>query len=324
MTDRDLREVWDEIAKQVDGDGPYLHLQVRGGQVPIGAIVRASDRRPGLLVRFHESEKRLLPKPAPGRGFTFERLIKVDSNTMGLPILLADPAHIELFAKMGADLVRETADAAHGEPTVLRVLRRIDLWRRFLQRHTAPLSGEACRGLFAELHVLNASVAIDGAETALTAWQGPERALHDFHFADGLVEVKSWTVASGGRIRVSHSSQVVVDTANPMHIVAVQLSVGGSTGTSLPEAISSLRNAFVGTLRFRFDEMLAQYGYVDAHAELYDSRMEVSRIDAFKVVPGFPHISPQTLPGGLTDVQYSIELGALEPFRTSNPHIEQR
>ena len=323
MTAAELLRTWEEIGRNPAGGGPYRYLQMSGGDLPIGAILRERDGRPGLLVRFPESDLALLPKPQAGRGFAFERPVRVGAATLGLPIVLADPAVRDLFALMGSDLVTEANRAADG-PAVERVLRRIALWRRFLQKRSGLLSDEEVRGLFAELHVLSLAAARDGADAALEAWQGPARELHDFRFPDVLVEVKSWRVESGARIHISDPGQIVIDPQRRLHLAAVQVSFGGPYGRTLPEAAADLRSRLEPMQAQRLDELLAEYGYLSAQADDYRDRMMAVGLDVFEVRGGFPHIDVRSVPGGVTSLHYAIELGALEPFRTANPHLNSR
>jgi hypothetical protein len=321
MTPQDLTRAWAEIERQPESPGPYLYLQMHGGSLPIGAILRAHDRRPGLMVRFPSGDLHRLPKPDSGRGFSFERPFAVGTGMLGLPLLLGDPAVADLFALMGADLVSEVERPdADGAP-VDRVLARIALWRRFLQRRGGLMTDEEVRGLFGELHVLGRVIATDGADAALVAWQGPARELHDFRFADGLVEVKTWRVESGARVQISQPSQIGIDHDRPLHLAAVQISAGGPSGRTLAETISILRTSMTGLQVQRLDEALADYGYLEAQADEYRDRMLVQGLDTYEVREGFPHVDVRSIPGGVAELRYAIELGALETFRTTNRHL---
>lgn len=323
MTADELTQAWSEIGKQPPSSGPYLYLQVGSGELPIGAILRSSDKRPGLMVRFTEADMERLPRPDSGRGFSFERAQRFGARTMGLPIVLGDPELGDLFALMGADLVTEAGRADPIEPAVVRVMRRIALWRRFLQRRGGILSDEEVRGLFGELHVLSLTAAADGVDAALAAWQGPARELHDFRFPDGLLEVKSWRIESGARVYISSPSQIVVDPQGPMRLAAVQISAGGQAGRTLPETVAQIKAGMTTLQTQKLDELLADYGYHEMQAGEYRDRMTVAGMDLYEVREGFPHIDIRGIPGGVADLKYSIELGALEPFRIGSARLRQ-
>jgi hypothetical protein len=183
------------------------------------------------------------------------------------------------------------------------------------------MTDEEMRGLFGELHVLSLVIAANGVDGALEAWQGPARKLHDFHFSDGHVEVKTWRIEAGPRVYISQPAQIGVDINRPMHLAAVQISVGGMAGRTLPEAVAILRLRMNGIQVQRFDELLAEYGYIGAHAEMYPDRVAVLGLNIFEVREGFPHVDARSIPGGVSNLHYAIELGALDPFRVNNPHL---
>jgi hypothetical protein len=324
MSPHDLTLKWGEIARQAgrSEDGPYLHLQMMGGDVPIGVILRANDKRQGLLIRFAAEDLPRLPHPDPNRGFSFERPVPAGSGMLGLPILLADPGVSDLFAIMGADLISEVERLGSGETGLERVLRRMALWRRFFQHRGGLLTHEEQQGLFGELHVLSLVMAKDGIDAALDAWQGPDRKLHDFRFVDGLIEVKCWRAESGGRVYISQPDQISVDPNRPIHLAAVQISVGGGSGKALGEMIGSLKSRMNGIQGQRFDELLAEYGYLQAHAHQYSDRVHILGMDLYEVRKGFPHLDVRSLPGGVIEVRYALELGALAQFQTANLHLK--
>ena len=323
ISPKDLNDAWEEIAAKAAPrtDGPYLYRQLKGGNLPIGAILRSSDKRPGILVRFPASSLDQLPKPDAGRGFSFERTVTAGSSTLGLPILLSDASVKDMFAAMGADLVAEVEKSKDESNAAQKVLRRIALWRRFLQRRAGLLSNEEVRGLFGELHILSIAVNARGADVALDSWHGPERDLHDFRFEEGAVEVKTWRAESGAKIYISNADQVTVDPLKPMKIAAIQVSTGAANGSTLVETIKQLRSKMNGMQEQRFEELLAAYGYIDLHANDYNDRMQVLRLDLFEVREGFPHIDSRSIPGGIANLKYSIELGSVESFKIKNLEI---
>jgi len=65
--------------------------------------------------------------------------------------------------------------------------------------------------------------------------------------------------------------------------------------------------------------LLAEVGYLHVHAELYSKRFSVAETVFHVIGEGFPMIDPATLPGGITNLKYSLELGALAPFISASP-----
>lgn len=322
MTRSRLESTWQRLASEGSGQGPYHYLQLESGDVAIGAIVRSADHRPGLLIRFSAEDWSRTHVPNSGRGLTFEGPLSLGPGAVGLAIVLAEPTMIDLFAQMGADLLEYAAEINGRSDAPHQILSRIGKWRRFLQAHAAPLTNEEVQGLFSELAVLRSSIVTDGARSTLRAWKGPQGGLHDFEFHDLHFEVKSWRVGGAGRLRISQLGQVVVDSAKPMILVAVQIAIDVEDGRSLPESVADVRALIDVDLRDEFDGRLAEAGYLEAHAAHYGQRLRVVRTDAFAVVDDFPRIDPLVVSGGITDVQYSIDIGALAPFRTNHRRLD--
>ncbi len=263
MTREHLLRTWEELGRQAaePNVGAYLHLQLSAGAIPVGAILRVEDRRPGLLVRFPVADAQRIPKPDSGRGYLFERTVAVSTETLGLPILVADMAAQLIFAAMASDLITAVGEAAPGKSAVEIVLQRIALWRRFLQRRVALLTDEEVRGLVGELEVLGRVAAREDMDRALDAWRGPFGELQDFSFSDGMMEVKSCQPETGGRVHISEPGQLTLDPVRPMWLAVVRLSAAPSSGRTLPEIVGTMLSTMTEMQRQRFRELLAAYGY---------------------------------------------------------------
>ena len=71
----------------------------------------------------------------------------------------------------------------------------------------------------------------------------------------------------------------------------------------------------MATLSDRFDELLAQSGYVDVHASRYAQTGYVLKAHRFFTVKDdFPRIREVELRTGVGEVRYTIQLGACTPF----------
>ena len=323
MTSKELLSAWADVESKaaLGANGTYLHLQVLGGDLPIGVIVRSQDGRPGLLVRFEAKDLPEMPKPRSGRGFSFERVVQFGPQSYGLPIILGDDSDLDMFSMMGSDLIAVVEQSNGKRPAVELVLNRIALWRQFLQRRGGHMTDDEVHGLFGELQVLGKLLVSIGPDAALDTWHGPDRDLLDFHLQESFIEVKTWRVESGSKVTISNAHQLGIDANRPIYLVAIQLSPGGADAKTLGEQINDLRGRIDGILKQRFDELLAAYGYMDAQADEYPEKISVLSVSSFRVQRGFPFIDSKGLPGGVHDLRYSIELGAMEPFRELQPNL---
>ena len=70
-----------------------------------------------------------------------------------------------------------------------------------------------------------------------------------------------------------------------------------------------------------FEDKLFAAGYHDAHADRYRTGYSLRASDLFEVRAGFPRLVEADCPDGLGDVHYSLEVGALAPFRVERSSL---
>ena len=233
--------------------------------------------------------------------------------------MLADEESAVIFAVFAADLASELTKAGTMEERIRLLMDKVGLWKRFFQKNSGPLSEEEVRGLIGELEILEKMIAAYGVDAALDSWKGPANELHDFHHDAFRIEVKTWMNESSPRIFISNPSQIVIDAGWPVFIAAVQIAKDNFAGLTLSEPVSTLLATMRAPQKRIMEVLLADVGYLPVHAELYSNRYLVREAVIYRVADGFPLIDPATLPGGITNLKYALELGALTPFITSSP-----
>ena len=148
----------------------------------------------------------------------------------------------------------------------------------------------------------------------MEAWGGPRGELHDFHLSSFRIEVKTWTNESLPRIFISDPSQIVVDPIFPLWITAVQLSNDTMNGASLPEKSARLLSMMNQDQKAIYNALLADAGYLGTGEESYTMRYSVHDTVYYLVTEGFPMIDPSTIPAGISNVKYALDLNALSRF----------
>ena len=111
----------------------------------------------------------------------------------------------------------------------------------------------------------------------------------------------------------------MIDAAWPVFIAAVQLAKDNAAGLTLPEKIAIVLNGMTASQKSIIEVLLADVGYLTAHAEFYSKRYTVADTIFYHIRDGFPLIDPTTLPVGVTNLKYALELGALSPFISASP-----
>lgn len=272
----------------VDGAGAR-HLLV-----PVGDEDVSADPRPAVL----QSVVRRL-------GFGGPAMAYVD-------VSCAESDLFPEFDEVVADVLEAVADSRRPAASALGVIAR---WRRlFRNRLLRGLSREARLGLFAELTMLACLVEADPG-FPVDAWRGPLNEPHDFEAPQRCVEVKGLGPASD-HIVVHGLEQLHAHGERPLDLVVLRV-VEDPDGRTVRELVEQLRDAVATRAGLR--ARLAATGWVD-HPDRPDlDTYVVAEVLRVVVGPDTPRLVPSSLttgslPSGVTDVTYRVDLAALLPF----------
>lgn len=288
--------------------------------VPIsrhGAILlRAGRRFPGgfeaLLARFDVATLPAAIKLPESLGFRIERANPNEDGVAWLALTRKMDGSPELFSAMACDI----ADAldlcpAADEPAALTtLLGRARAWQEFMRKGSAPLEAEAEVGLFGELAALRVLMEAGIAPVAACeAWRGPLGGLRDFEIGTGGIEVKSTLSTTGFPAHIGSLEQLDDTVRQPLYVAGMRLRQAQG-GRSLPDAVETLRDIVMG--EHEAERLLAERiiaaGYLDAHAGQYARRFEMLGSRVLRVSDGFPRLTPASIPPGITQASYEIDL----------------
>lgn len=317
-TTTDLEELWAELhdtqagpvsagrrVRRVLADSPH-HCFI-GVEYPVASRVLSvvtdnvpADATNGLLVT---SGVVVEPGNLPGHGAT-------------LDLVLRAHAYSDIFTALVADVLVRLAQVT-AEPGGV-VVNRLGEWQRMLAGVSPDgLSREQQRGLFGELHTLSELFLPKFGPDAVYAWTGPDQQLQDFQFEQGSVEVKTVSGQDLNRVRISSERQL--DDVDPGTLFLVTLALDarqGGRGVSLPELVRHVRNRVADRgVAGELEQRLVRAGYLDTQSRLYEDRRYALRgRTVHRVTDGFPRITEQTRPVGVSDVVYTVDLLAASRF----------
>ena len=242
-----------------------------------------------------------------------------DRNRVRLILRLRNAADWELFFALCSDLARALR-VAGVESGLAAVARRLAKWRDFLRTtRRRLLSDKRIRGLLAELRFLEGAIAPRlGWRAAVAAWTGPLGMPQDFSTGGTAVEVKAKLNTARRRVRISSSAQLDVPTGRVLFLHVSTFGIAGEddgNSDSLADAVSRMREVIASDAETveAFDDRLLAVGY--AEAELYEQlRFIPAEEEVFRVVEGFPRLVPSSLPQGVLDAAYDIDLASCAPF----------
>ncbi|MCR3752671.1 PD-(D/E)XK motif protein [Lentzea californiensis] len=237
-----------------------------------------------------------------------------------LDLALRADAYTDIFTALVADLLVRLAQVA-AEPGGV-VVNRLGEWQRMLAGVSpGGLSPEQQRGLFGELHALSELFLPAFGPDAVYAWTGPDQQLQDFQFELGSAEIKTASGHDANRVRISSERQL--DDAGPGVLFLVTLALDarqGGRGMSLPELVRHVRNQATRLgVAGELEQRLVRAGYLDTQSRLYEDRRYALRgRTVHRVTDGFPRITEQTRPVGVSDVVYTVDLLAADRFLVSD------
>lgn len=162
-------------------------------------------------------------------------------------------------------------------------------------------------------------------DEALIGWLGPLSAHQDFWYeSTGLHEAKS-VGPTMSAVKISSEYQLdALGEALELVVLSLADAVEDSSGAvNLVGLVAQVRAA-LEALSANDDELqirLAHMGVDIDHRYYADNWFLVTSLSNYAVTDDFPAVRASELPPGVVRVNYRIELGAIEPFKTSTQQI---
>lgn len=314
----ELRAAWRALSgSDAQGEKGWATIRVAAG-LPLP--IRAGRSRPGnveaLLFGFRGSLPSFAVAMPSAAGFSVHRaeLDDVDRGWNWIAIRRDGGASLDLFETMIVDLFRVARQNEDRPAETLpgTLLARIRGWQDFMKRAGSKILGaEREIGLFGELATIVSLLDLGlAAAGIIDSWQGPEDALHDFRIGSGVIEVKA--AVSGLHARIGSLDQLDDGLVSPL-ILAFVLLRRSDDGCTLPELAASIATRLqddVVTLR-RFELKLMQAGFLQQFADLYSTCLGLVKIDLHRVESDFPRLTNATVPAGIRQASYEIDLASI-------------
>jgi hypothetical protein len=317
-----IEQLWEEIELELVGDAPS---GLGGGMLTRLATPDSDQRlRVGVewpsrirVLLFSADAAALPPRASWPECRGLELLLdRGNGGKVTLMVRLRDSRGRDVFTSLAEDLARRAVGGSEAE-AARRVISALARWQRFLAATGRSLSDEARRGLWGELKILEDVVAtITGIESAVTSWRGPAGAPQDFQVAGVAIEVKTRAARSPAVVRISGEQQLHESPWQYLFLAHIAVDEQDGAGETLPQRIAAVRGAVVGTAAAELlEDGLIDAGWLDAEEEKHCARgFFLRELEFFRVVEGFPRLTPTVLPPGIGGVAYDLSLDAAMPF----------
>jgi hypothetical protein len=264
-----------------------------------------------------------------GAGFRlqFREMARDKTGPYSLRFELMDSAYVDVFDVVADDVVAHIITLSRSPQAFETFAARIAQWQTFLNAMPPTgLSEHQQRGLLAELQFLR-DVLLEpcGPESAVGAWAGPKAMAKDFQFLRVAFEVKATSSKEPIRFRISNEIQLEHTEEMRLFLYGCIFERVLSGGESLGAAVTSLRELLRPSMfaSLRFNQLLLQTGYLEVHADRYESPLKIRSRHFFEVIEGFPRLIGSDLPNGVADLRYSILLSECRRFEVSESQIQK-
>lgn len=317
-----IEQLWEEIELELAGAAP----SGSGGGMLTRLATPDSDQRLRVGVEWPSRTRVLLfsanaavlpPRASWPECRGLELVLdRGNGETATLMVRLRDSRGRDVFTALAEDLAKRAVGGSEAE-AAHRVLSALARWQRFMAATGRSLSDEARRGLWGELKILEDLIApITGIEAAVNSWRGPAGAPQDFQLAGVAIEVKTRATRSPAVVRISSEQQLHNAPWQNLFLAHVAVDEQDGAGETLPQRIAVVRTAVAGTAAAEiFEDGLIDVGWLEAEQEKHRARgFFLRELEFFRVVEGFPRLTPPVLPQGVGGLAYDLSLDAAEPY----------
>ncbi|WP_262269586.1 PD-(D/E)XK motif protein [Microvirga yunnanensis] len=248
------------------------------------------------------------------------------SGTRRLLLTLKNDHDRDLFEDLCNNIVRATRECADEQAILSTTIQRAWRWHSLLRSGSDRLSEEAQQGLAGELLFLLRLFDHHPVATAIEFWRGPLGEPKDFLIGSTAVEIKT---KRGGRNEVTISSEDQLEEVQGQDLVLCISSLSpsspsGENAFTLSGLVAEVRsrveaqhNGAIET----FETRLSGAGYLDEH-DYTDRTWIVLDTIAYHIGTGFPRLVPASVPAGIRNVRYTLDLSACVSFQISPPAFE--
>lgn len=231
------------------------------------------------------------------------------------------PAYREIFTIFCADILEHWLPHAGATDSLKSLSRRLARWKKFFQRGAQlGLSREDCVGLYGELSFIEAGLNAGGASLPIVnAWQAPLGTNQDFLFGQVAVEIKTTTGNEIDKVRITNARQLDSTGLQQLFLARYAFDFRQGSGRTLPQLVSVLKSS-LATLSHDalsvFNDRLLEAGFVEGTPNEFDAWGFTPRhFDVFNVGEGFPRLLESSLPSGVSEVSYTLNLSAAAHFQ---------
>ena len=237
-----------------------------------------------------------------------------------LNILLLDVDLKEEFFLFVQNIVNELEKTLTEQEAVKTLFNVISRWKRLFNRiYMGMLTKEQQKGLLGELLYIDFLLSNDvSSNKVIRSWFGIEFEDKDFVFENCAMEIK-FSSNKVPYLNISSERQLDITVVPFMYLVLYPCNEVQKGDFSLNSVIERIREKLQcsGEDLILFNEKLIEYGYLDDDKIHYEKQYALLKTYSYSVTSTFPRIVKDSIPIGIYNTNYKIEISAVEDFRIS-------
>ena len=257
--------------------------------------------------------------------------IPEEGNKKNIVIALKEKDNLEIFYILCRDVLDATRKSKKSKEALSILYRRTWRWHQLLKKgFSGLLSKEAQKGLVGELNFLSKNLfKMFSITESLSFWEGPTGSPKDFCLGKNAVEVKTRRGSAQPYVSISSEHQLDKVGFDNLYLYVVNISPG------IEESISSFTltiqvNNILKTVRELspadqdiFIHKLMEVGYFpdDDYSEFI---WEIVDENFYDVEELFPRISNSSLPDGVSQITYKIDLNICKDYLIDELQVKQK
>lgn len=240
-------------------------------------------------------------------------------------IILIEDDLKEIFSLFIQNILNETINSSNEHEAIVNTFQVISKWRKLFEKiNLNGLSIEQQKGLLGELLLLNTILNINKSSTViLNSWTSHEQDFQakDFILGSVGIEVK-FTTARQPKLKISNERQLDIENFNELFLVLFSTESIKEGGFSLNSLVKSIRTKLnLDEEKDLFNVKLELSGYHDSDEELYNNMYSIKEIIVLNINEEFPKITKSSLPIGIYDISYSIEISSVNDFKVDFEYL---
>ncbi|RXT14888.1 PD-(D/E)XK motif protein [Ammoniphilus sp. CFH 90114] len=319
----DRLELDPKLENNTDDNSNYLVAKMVSSSAVIPLIIAISnDEKKGhLLIHLGKELKLEQLKRLPTWNGIDIHQEKIDvynfKNEYFLIIKQVHNSEKKIFYTFVSNLCEELLNLKSSSLMLSTLEEILERWKYFFSVHSSHiLSTESQQGLYGELWFLRELLKTVGSRS-VRFWRGSEKEVHDFQNNKLAVEVKTLSSKKHYKVKINNERQLDDFGFESLNLVCLYLNTIHNSGEGLNQIIYDIKSLLVSSpnLLQEFESKLFFAGFIESQSSEYLTGYILRKVEAFEVTNGFPRILGESLPNGVGNITYTVELSTCGEFQ---------